>query len=226
MQKRQTDFDFIDPLAPKKARISHLSSRGPAASSCSSDRREDEGSPSSKHSSLPPSVTSGPPSHLPISSHPPPRQQPSPASNSNSPSTPEGCGTQDLPTDQSSSCRDPSPGPLPPDRNLQDHCRHPVPRASASSSPPPCTSLTVTSTVITSPPSSSSTNKKLKKKSKKHKDREKTKGKQNDGARSAPPVVTEQAEDNRRVKKKRSAEQDFGDDPDKTSLKDQGMPPH
>ncbi|XP_013872507.1 RNA polymerase II elongation factor ELL2 [Austrofundulus limnaeus] len=220
-QKRQPDFDFTDPLAPKKARISHLSSRGPAASSCSSDRREDEGSPSSKHSSLPPSVTSGPPSHLPISSHPPPHQQPSPASNSNSPSTPEGCGTQDLPTDQSSSCRDPSPGPLPSDRTLQDQCRHPVPRASASPSPPPCTSLTVTSTVITSPPLSSSTNKKLKKKSKKHKDREKNKGKQTDGARFAPPIVAEQAEDNRRVKKKRSAEQDCGEAPDKTSHKDQ-----
>uniref|UniRef100_A0A3Q0R4M4 Elongation factor for RNA polymerase II 2 n=1 Tax=Amphilophus citrinellus TaxID=61819 RepID=A0A3Q0R4M4_AMPCI len=111
-QKRQPDFDFIDPLAPKKARISHLNNRAPAASSSSSsDRREDEGSPSSKRSSLPSNATSGPPTHLPISSYPPApsHQQPSPASNSNSPSTPEGCGTQDLPMDQSSSCRDPSP---------------------------------------------------------------------------------------------------------------------
>nr|CBN81114.1 RNA polymerase II elongation factor ELL2 [Dicentrarchus labrax] len=103
-QKRQPDFDFIDPLAPKKARISHLSNRGPAASSSSSssDRREDEGSHSTKRSSLPSNITSGPPTHLPISSHPPApsHQQPSPASNSNSPSTPEGCGTQDLPMDQ------------------------------------------------------------------------------------------------------------------------------
>uniref|UniRef100_A0A8C6LDT8 Elongation factor for RNA polymerase II 2 n=1 Tax=Nothobranchius furzeri TaxID=105023 RepID=A0A8C6LDT8_NOTFU len=119
-QKRQPDFDFIDPLAPKKARISHLSNRGSAASSSSSERREDEGSPSSKHSSLPPNVTSGPPTHLPISSHPPApsHQQPSPASNSNSPSTPEGCGTQDLPMDQSSSCRDPSPSPVSADGTL------------------------------------------------------------------------------------------------------------
>ncbi|MEQ2157451.1 hypothetical protein GOODEAATRI_002034, partial [Goodea atripinnis] len=135
-QKRQPDFDFIDPLAPKKARISHLSSRGPAASS--SDRREDESSPSSKHSSLPPNVSSGPPSHLPVSSHPPApsHRQLSPASNS--PSTPEGCGTQDLPMDQSSSCRDPSPSLF--SRSLQDRCQHPVPRAAASPSLPPCTS--------------------------------------------------------------------------------------
>ncbi|XP_017278406.1 RNA polymerase II elongation factor ELL2 [Kryptolebias marmoratus] len=216
-QKRQPDFDFIDPLAPKKARISHLSSRGPASSSCPSERREDEGSPSSKHSSLPPGVTSGPPSHLPISSHPPApsHQQPSPASNSNSPGTPEGCGTQDLPTGQSSSCRDPSPGPLSSDY------QHPVPRAAASPSPPPCTSLTVTSTVISSPPLPSSTNKKFKKKSKKHKDREKDKGKQPDGGRLGPPMVAEQAEEAHRVKKKRSAEQDFGEALDKTSHKDQ-----
>ncbi|KAG7229775.1 hypothetical protein INR49_012571 [Caranx melampygus] len=175
-QKRQPDFDFIDPLAPKKARISHLSNRGPAASSSSSsDRHEDEGSPSTKRSSLPSNVTSGPPTHLPISSHPPApsHQQPSPASNSNSPSTPEGCGTQDLPMDQSSSCRDPSPSPFSSsDGTLQDCFRHPVPipRPASSPSPPPLppppppppprTSLTVTSTVITSPPLSSSTNKK------------------------------------------------------------------
>ncbi|XP_070758759.1 RNA polymerase II elongation factor ELL2 isoform X3 [Enoplosus armatus] len=197
-QKRQPDFDFIDPLAPKKARISHLSNRGPAASSSSSssDRREDEGSPSSKRLSLPSNVTSGPPTHLPISSHPPApsHQQPSPASNSNSPSTPEGCGTQDLPMDQSSSCRDPSPtaspSPLPP--------------------PPPCTSLTVTSTVITSPPLSSSTNKKFKKKSKKHKekDREREKGKRTERGSRSPPNVAEQAEETRRAKKRRSAEEE------------------
>uniref|UniRef100_A0A8C4Z970 Elongation factor for RNA polymerase II 2 n=1 Tax=Gadus morhua TaxID=8049 RepID=A0A8C4Z970_GADMO len=98
-QKRPPEGDFIDPLAPKKPRISHLSSRGPATSSTSSDRpREDEGS---KRLSLPSGITSAPPTHLP----------PSPASHSNSPSTPEGCGTQDLPLDQSSSCRDPSPSP-------------------------------------------------------------------------------------------------------------------
>uniref|UniRef100_A0A3B5LYJ7 OCEL domain-containing protein n=1 Tax=Xiphophorus couchianus TaxID=32473 RepID=A0A3B5LYJ7_9TELE len=180
-QKHQADFDFIDPLAPKKARISHLSSRGPSASS--SDRREDESSPRSKHSSLPPSVTSGPPTHLPIPSHPPApsHRQLSPASNSNSPSTPEGCGTQDLPMDQSSSCRDPSPSPF-----------------------------SLASTVVTSPPLSSSTSKKFKKKSKKHKDkdRERVKGKQTERASSSiPPDAV--AEESHRVRKRRSAEEDI-----------------
>ncbi|XP_008278743.1 RNA polymerase II elongation factor ELL2 [Stegastes partitus] len=227
-QKRQPDFDFIDPLAPKKARISHLSNRGPVASSSSSssDRREDEGSPSSKRWSLPSNATSGPPTHLPISSHPPApsHQQPSPASNSNSPSTPEGCGTQDLPMDQSSSCRDPSPSPFSTDRTLQDRYRHPVPRPAASPSPtPPCTSLTVTSTVITSPPLSSSTNKKFKKKSKKHKDkdREREKGKRTERGSSIPQSVAEPAEESRRAKKRRSAEEERREVIGKSSHKDQ-----
>ncbi|KAL6111808.1 ell2 [Pungitius sinensis] len=216
-QKRPADFDFIDPLAPKKARISHLSNRGPATSSF--DRREEEDSPSSKRSSLPANVTSGPPPHLPVPSHPPApsHQQPSPASNSNSPSTPEGCGTQDLPIDQSSSCRDPSPSPFSSDRTLQEHYPHPVPVARPTTSPspprpppaPPCTSLTVTSTVITSPPLSSSTNKKFKKKSKKHKekDREREKGKRTEKSSRSPPGVAEQAEETHKAKKKRNAEE-------------------
>ncbi|KAI4827177.1 hypothetical protein KUCAC02_030595 [Chaenocephalus aceratus] len=218
-QKLQPDFDFIDPLAPKKARISHLSSRGPAASSSSSDRPE--GSPSSKRSSLPSNVASGPPAHLPVPSHPPApsHQQPSPASHSNSPSTPEGCGTQDLPMDQSSSCRDPFSS----DRTPQDRYRTPVPRPAASPSPPPppplpppplppssCTSLTVTSTVISSPPSSSSANKKVKKKSKKHKDkdRERDKGKRTDKGSRSPPGTAEPAVDCRKAKRKRNAEEE------------------
>ncbi|XP_054883293.1 RNA polymerase II elongation factor ELL2 [Poeciliopsis prolifica] len=217
-QKHQADFDFIDPLVPKKARISHLSSRGPAASS--SDHREDESSPRSKHSSLPPSVTSGPPTHLPISSHPPAHQQLSPASNSNSPSTPEGCGTQDLPMDQSSSCRDPSPSPF--SRSLQERCQHPAPRAAASPSPPPCTSLTVTSTVVTSPPLSSSTSKKFKKKSKKHKDkdRESVKGKQTERASSSSPPVAA-AEESHTGRKRRSAEEVIEEAVEKNSYKSQ-----
>ncbi|KAM6946612.1 RNA polymerase II elongation factor ELL2 isoform 1-T1 [Lycodopsis pacificus] len=230
-QKRQADFDFIDPLAPKKARISHLSNRGPATSS-SSDRPEDEGSPSSKRPSLPANVNSGPPTHLPVPSHPPApsHQQPSPASNSHSPSTPEGCGTQDLPMDQSSSCRDPSPRPFSSDRTLQDHYRHPVPvpRPTASLSPPPPppprTSLTVTSTVITSPPLSSSTNKKFKKKTKKHKDkdREREKGKRTEKSSISPPSVAEPAEDTRRAKRKRSAEEENREVINKNPHKDQG----
>ena len=229
LQKRQSDFDFIDPLAPKKARISHLSNRGPAASSSSSDRREDEGINSSKRSSLPPNVSSGPPTHLPISSHPPApsHQQPSPASNSNSPSTPEGCGTQDLPIDQSSSCRDPSPSPFSSDRTQPDRYRHPAPRPVGSPSPPPCTTLTVTSTVISSPPLSSSTNKKFKKKSKKHKDkdREREKGKRTERASISAPIVAEQAEKSRRAKKKRSAEEENGEVLVKNSHKDHGTSP-
>ncbi|XP_051270649.1 RNA polymerase II elongation factor ELL2 isoform X2 [Dicentrarchus labrax] len=232
--QRQPDFDFIDPLAPKKARISHLSNRGPAASSSSSssDRREDEGSHSTKRSSLPSNITSGPPTHLPISSHPPApsHQQPSPASNSNSPSTPEGCGTQDLPMDQSSSCRDPSPSPFSSDRALQDRYRHPapVPRPATSPSPPPpppppppCTSLTVTSTVITSPPLSSSTKKKKKSKKHKEKDREREKGKQTERSSRSPPIVAEQAEETRRAKKRRSAEEESREVIDKNPQKDQ-----
>ncbi|CAG5983369.1 unnamed protein product [Menidia menidia] len=223
-QKRQADFDFIDPLAPKKARISHLSNRGLAASSSSSDRREDEGINSSKRSSLPLNVSSGPPTHLPISSHPPApsHQQPSPASNSNSPSTPEGCGTQDLPIDQSSSCRDPSPSPFSSDRTQPDRYQHPVPRPVASPSPPPCTTLTVTSTVISSPPLSSSTNKKFKKKSKKHKDKDRERGKekQTERASISPPLVAEQAEKSHRAKKKRNVEEE-NEVLDKSSHKDQ-----
>lgn len=209
-QKRQPDFDFIDPLAPKKARISHLSNRGPATSSSttSSDRREDDSSPVSKCSSLPSSVTSGPPSHLPVSSHPPvpSHQQPTLASNSNSPSTPEGCGTQDLPVDQSSSCRDPSPSLFPSGGGLQESYRHlaSVTGPTSSPSPPPCTSLTVTSTIITSPHLSS--NKKFKKKSKKHK--EKDKGKRAERRGTSPPNVAEQPEETRRAKKRRGAEEE------------------
>lgn len=210
-QKRQPDFEFIDPLAPKKARISHLSNRGSATSSSSSDRREDEGSPNRKRSSLPSNATSGPPTPLPISSHPPAlsHQQPSPASHSNSPSTPEGCGTQDLPLDQSSSCRDPSPSPFSSNKSLQDRYQQPERRPDASPSPPPRTSLTVTSTVITSQPTSGTTSKKSRKKSKKHKekDRERVKEKRNDKPIDSPPSVAEQPEENRQVKKKRSAEE-------------------
>uniref|UniRef100_A0A8C2ZZD1 Elongation factor for RNA polymerase II 2 n=1 Tax=Cyclopterus lumpus TaxID=8103 RepID=A0A8C2ZZD1_CYCLU len=193
-QKRQADFDFIDPLAPKKARISHLSNRGPATSS-SSERREEEGSPSSKRSSLPANVTSGPPPHLPIPSHPPApsHQQPSPASNSNSPSTPEGCGTQDLPIDQSSSCRDPSPIPFSSDRTL-----------------PPLSSST-------------SKKFKKKSKKHKDKDREREKGKRTEKSSRSPPVVAEQAEDTRRAKKKRSAEEETREVINKNPQKDPGV---
>lgn len=200
-QKRQPDFDFIDPLAPKKARISHLSNRGPSSSSAS-ERRE-EGSPTAKLSSMPSIVTSGHPTHLPVSSHPPApsHQQPSPASNSNSPSTPEGCGTQDLPMDQSSSCRDPSPSPLSSDRPLQDRPLHPVPPPKPAKSPslPPCNSLTVNSTS----PSTSSSSKKAKKKSKKHKEKDRTKEKRVESS-SGLPSADEHKDESQKSKKRRA----------------------
>ncbi|XP_077385885.1 RNA polymerase II elongation factor ELL2 isoform X1 [Festucalex cinctus] len=201
-RKRQPDFDFIDPLAPKKARISHLSNRGPATSS--SDRREDDGSPGAKCSSLPSSVILGPPSHLPIPSH----QQPSPASSSNSPSTPDGCGTQDLPVDQSSSCRDSSPSSL-------QRFQPPIPAASPS--PPPCASLTVTSTVISSPTLSTSDNMKFKKKSKKHKDkdRQRDKGKGTERGNNISPSVVEQAKESPKSKKRPNVEDESREVTDK-----------
>ncbi|KAM9409632.1 RNA polymerase II elongation factor ELL2 [Pholidichthys leucotaenia] len=219
-QKRQPKFDFIDPLAPKKPRISHLNSRVPTSSS--SDRHEDKGSPGLKCSSLPSSVTSGPHSHLPVSSHPPTpsHQQPSPVSNTNSPSTPEGCGTQDLPVDQSSTCRDPSASPF--SSELQDQYQHPGSKSAAFSSLPPCSSLTVTSTVMSSPPSSSSTNKKFKKKSKKHKDkdRERDKGKRTERESTSPSSVADQS-DQHGVQKKQKAEEAIREVIEKKSHEDQ-----
>ncbi|XP_057701207.1 RNA polymerase II elongation factor ELL2 [Corythoichthys intestinalis] len=211
-QKRQPDFEFIDPLAPKKARISHLSNRGPATSLSSSERREDDRSPGAKSSSLPSNAVLGPPSHLPIPSHPPApsHQQPSPVSSSNSPSTPEGCGTQDLPMDQSSACRDTSPNSLSSDRILQQDYQPPVLVATpaTSPSPPPCASLTVTSTVISSPPLSTTNNKKFKKKAKKHKDKDhqRDKGKRKEKGSNNSPSLVEQVKECQKSKRQQNIE--------------------
>ncbi|KAF7696725.1 hypothetical protein HF521_005143 [Silurus meridionalis] len=115
-QKRQPQGDFIDPLMSKKPRISHLSSRGPQSSS---DRR----APSETEEKRPaPPVNAacpGPSSQPPVS-HPPS------GSNSNSPSTPEGRGTQDLPLDQSSTCgRRPSATLPAPSRRAPTSSHHP-----------------------------------------------------------------------------------------------------
>uniref|UniRef100_A0A673IF39 RNA polymerase II elongation factor ELL2-like n=1 Tax=Sinocyclocheilus rhinocerous TaxID=307959 RepID=A0A673IF39_9TELE len=86
--KRQPETDFIDPLMSKKPRISHLRNRGtPSASGRHSSETEDK-------KPAPMAACPGP------SFHPPPVT----ASSSNSPSTPEGRGSQDLPLDQSSIC--------------------------------------------------------------------------------------------------------------------------
>lgn len=96
-QKRLLDSDFIDPLMNKKARISHLTNRVPPTLNGHLNP------PSEKSAAglLPPPAAAAiptppplPPTHLPVSN--PPQTV---NSNSNSPSTPEGRGTQDLPVD-------------------------------------------------------------------------------------------------------------------------------
>ncbi|XP_034023009.1 RNA polymerase II elongation factor ELL2 isoform X2 [Thalassophryne amazonica] len=192
-QKHQLEFDFIDPLAPKKTRISHLSSRGP-----------------------------GPLSHPPVSSHAPApsHQQPSPASSSNSPSTPEGCGTQDLPMDQGSSCMDPSPSPFRSNGSLQSHVRHSVPRPVTCNSPPPNASVIVTSTVKrTSSSVTSSTNKKFKKKTKKHKEKDREK-ETKDGCSTSSSVAKQEGKSHIHQKKSCAVE-DHAEDTGKNAHTDQ-----
>uniref|UniRef100_A0A8C2YBX9 Elongation factor for RNA polymerase II 2 n=1 Tax=Coturnix japonica TaxID=93934 RepID=A0A8C2YBX9_COTJA len=86
--KRPMDFKFTDPLMNKKPRISHLTSRVPPSLSGHS--------PPHKKKAAPATAAPNPPS-LPAA-HPPASNPPQTAS-SISPSTPEGCGTQDLPVD-------------------------------------------------------------------------------------------------------------------------------
>ncbi|KAL2099592.1 hypothetical protein ACEWY4_003986 [Coilia grayii] len=146
-QKRQPECDFIDPLMSKKPRISHLSNRAPSApapppaaslssSSSSSDRRSSAAAPPSAPCPGPVPATSSSSS----SSHPPPS-----GSTSNSPSTPEGRGSQDLPLDQSSTCGEPSdryaPPPLPPPPSSSSsqlsRGHSPKPAHSGHHAPPP-----------------------------------------------------------------------------------------
>ncbi|XP_042304261.1 RNA polymerase II elongation factor ELL2 isoform X2 [Sceloporus undulatus] len=98
-QKRLLDSDFIDPLMIKKPRISHLTNRvqptlnGHLTASGEKNAEASQQPP-------PPAVAATlaapplPPTCLPVSN--PPQTV---NSNSNSPSTPEGRGTQDLPVD-------------------------------------------------------------------------------------------------------------------------------
>ncbi|KAK2827640.1 hypothetical protein Q7C36_018566 [Tachysurus vachellii] len=138
-QKRQPQGDFIDPLMSKKPRISHLSSRGAPSSS---DRRPPTETEEKRPAPPVNAACPGPGSQPPVS-HPPS------GSNSNSPSTPEGRGTQDLPLDQSSTCGE------------ETECYAPRSLTPSSNFLPPS---------ATSPAANSS--KKPKKKSKKHKDKE------------------------------------------------------
>ncbi|XP_061478645.1 RNA polymerase II elongation factor ELL2 [Rhineura floridana] len=98
-QKRFLDSDFIDPLMNKKPRISHLTNRVPPTLNghlTSSGEKNAEASqpPPTPAVAATPAAPPLPPTCLPVSN--PPRTV---NSNSNSPSTPEGRGTQDLPVD-------------------------------------------------------------------------------------------------------------------------------
>ncbi|KAL6469851.1 hypothetical protein MHYP_G00209700 [Metynnis hypsauchen] len=167
-QKRQPEGDFIDPLMPKRPRISHLSNRGAPSSSERRNPTEAE----EKRSAPPVTAACPGPSSQPPISHPPS------GSNSNSPSTPEGRGTQDLPLDQSSTCGEETERyasrTLIPSPTSQ-------PTLTSSSSSVSRSSVLPTSAM----PSAVSSSKKPKKKSKKHKDkereREKDRGRHKEG---------------------------------------------
>lgn len=96
-QKRLLDSDFIDPLMNKKTRISHLTNRVPPTLnghiSPTSEKWAAGLAPPPAAAAIP-TAPPLPSTHLPVSSAPQTAH-----SNSNSPSTPEGRGTQDLPVD-------------------------------------------------------------------------------------------------------------------------------
>ncbi|KAM5298712.1 RNA polymerase II elongation factor ELL2 [Ctenodactylus gundi] len=96
-QKRPMDSDFIDPLMSKKARISHLTNRVPPTLNGHLNPTGEKSA-----AGLPPlpeaaAIPTPPP--LPSTRLPVPNPPQTVNSNSNSPSTPEGRGTQDLPVD-------------------------------------------------------------------------------------------------------------------------------
>ncbi|XP_061119783.1 RNA polymerase II elongation factor ELL2 isoform X2 [Conger conger] len=94
-QGYQEISDFIDPLMPKKSRISHIG-RAPTTPP-----------PSESHAPSKEDKPPRPAPHLPASNPPPaphvPASNPPLPLSSRSPSTPEGCGTQALPVDAQSS---------------------------------------------------------------------------------------------------------------------------
>ncbi|TRY95139.1 hypothetical protein DNTS_003851 [Danionella cerebrum] len=131
--KRQPETDFIDPLMSKKPRISHLSNRGPTSSGRHPSESDDK-------KSTPKATYPGP------SFHPPPVT----GSNSNSPSTPEGRGSQDLPLDQSSICGNSSENYAP-----QSQTPSPPNQPVSTTSPSSFSTCTVSTTTITSTTSTS-----------------------------------------------------------------------
>ncbi|XP_073397796.1 RNA polymerase II elongation factor ELL2 [Dendrobates tinctorius] len=97
-QKRLLDSDFIDPLMNKKPRISHLTNRvQPTLNGHLGLTNEKPAPPPPPPTAATPALPPLPPARLPASN---PQNI---NSNSNSPSTPEGRGTQDLPMDSQNS---------------------------------------------------------------------------------------------------------------------------
>ncbi|XP_021466217.2 RNA polymerase II elongation factor ELL2 isoform X3 [Oncorhynchus mykiss] len=211
---------FTDPLMPKKPRISHVTSQGPPTTPTSSSRvrrsatkgdnsHHSAAPATTKRSSLPARPTTAgpplnhlpPPSQLPVSHRRHMSHHPGLGSNSSSPSTPEGRGTQDLPLDQSSTCLDPSsPIASPPGRTADRYGSGMLPPASSSRPALTISSSSSSSSTIIPPPLPSSS-----KKSKKHKgkDREKERCREGhsitcDGV--SPPEV--QVEDGQRPRKR------------------------
>ncbi|XP_007253995.2 RNA polymerase II elongation factor ELL2 [Astyanax mexicanus] len=194
-QKRQPEGDFIDPLMPKKPRISHLSNRGAPSSSERRTPTEAE----DKRSAPPVTAACPGPSSQPPVSHPPS------GSNSNSPSTPEGRGTQDLPLDQSSTCGEEveryAPRTLMPSPPSQPS----LISSSSSSSTTTVSSSTVLPTSAMSPAASSS--KKPKKKSKKHKEKEREREKDKGRHREDQVREEERREERSRKRPRTEAEE-------------------
>ncbi|XP_045561733.1 RNA polymerase II elongation factor ELL2 isoform X2 [Salmo salar] len=216
---------FTDPLMPKKPRISHVTSQGPPAAPTSSSRERrsatkgdnshHSAAATPKRSSLPARPTTAGP---PLNHHPPPSQlsishrrrlshHPGLGSNSNSPSTPEGRGTQDLPLDQSSTCLDPSSSPIatpsPPGRTADRYGSGMPPPASSSHPALTISSSSSSSSTIIPPPSPSRS-----KKSKKHKEKGREKERCREGRSNtcngvSPPEV--QVEDGQRPRKRHRA---------------------
>ncbi|XP_029428852.1 RNA polymerase II elongation factor ELL2 [Rhinatrema bivittatum] len=97
-QKRSLESDFIDPLMNKKPRISHLTNRVQPTLNGHLNPSSEKTAPAPPPRPLPaaaaPTAPPLPPARLSVSN--PPQTV---SSNSNSPSTPEGRGTQDLPVD-------------------------------------------------------------------------------------------------------------------------------
>uniref|UniRef100_A0A3B1KHY0 Elongation factor for RNA polymerase II 2 n=1 Tax=Astyanax mexicanus TaxID=7994 RepID=A0A3B1KHY0_ASTMX len=178
VNKRQPEGDFIDPLMPKKPRISHLSNRGAPSSSERRTPTEAE----DKRSAPPVTAACPGPSSQPPVSHPPS------GSNSNSPSTPEGRGTQDLPLDQSSTCG--------------EEVERYAPRTLM---PSPPSHSTVLPTSAMSPAASSS--KKPKKKSKKHKEKEREREKDKGRHREDQVREEERREERSRKRPRTEAEE-------------------